>query len=189
MDGLFAPNITFGPGAVRAIRKVVNLPLDCHLMISEPVRYCEKFLEAGGDYITVHAETLNGQELKEISDSVKKHRKQLGVAFKPETPLSSLGLVGMDVSLITIMSVNPGFSGQKFMPEVLPKILEAQSGRFVDTSDVDIEVDGGVGKENVRELVEMGASVLVTGSSVLGQPDPKRAIEELRGIIDNGARN
>ena len=186
MDGLFAPNLTFGPRAVKAIRKVVEIPLDCHLMISDPETFLEKFLDAGGDYITVHAETLNEEKLGILSDTVRKFGRRLGVAFKPSTPLSVVDLLHSSVSLVTIMTVNPGFSGQKFMPEVVPKINQAS--RLFKNSRVEIEVDGGVDSRNAKLLEENGATVLVAGNSVFGQKDPKIALEELKRIVDNGAR-
>jgi ribulose-phosphate 3-epimerase len=182
MDGVFAPNLTFGPGAVKAIRKSTRLPLDCHLMISRPEMYVDKFLESGGDFITVHAEVLNEGNLSEIESSVKKAGAKLGVAFKPSTPVSSLDLTQAKVSLVTVMTVNPGFSGQKFMPEVIPKVKEA-SALFAG-KQVEIEVDGGVDLSNARTLRDNGATVLVAGNSVFGQSDPEQALKELKKAVE-----
>ena len=143
MDGVFAPNLTFGPAAVKAIRNSCKIPLDCHLMISNPELFCERFLQAGGDIMTVHAETLTPESLVRIEKKVKDYNAKLGVAFKPATDLSSIDLSGRDISLITVMTVNPGFSGQKFMPEVLPKVEKARE-LFPNKSETEIEVDGGV---------------------------------------------
>ena len=181
MDGSFAPNLTFGPGAVGAIRKVTTIPLDCHLMLNEPVRYVERFLKAGADVVTVHAEALRPESFDEIQRIVRAHGKSLGIAFKPSTTLNSLDLESSDVGVVTVMTVNPGFSGQKFMADIVPKVREASdlfSGRGVE-----IEVDGGVDSGNARMLCEMGATVLVAGNSILGRSQPELAYRELRDVI------
>ena len=185
MDGRFAPNLTFGPGLVKALRKAVKIPLDCHLMLETPEKYVERFLEAGADYITIHAEAVTPGTLEEIESSVGKSGRKLGVAFKPATPLSSLDLSERIVSLVTIMTVNPGFSGQKFIMEVLPKISEAStlfSGRGVE-----VEVDGGVDLENAKLVYESGGTVLVAGNSVFGTKDPELAIKELKKTVGTSA--
>ncbi len=180
MDGEFAPNLTFGPGAVKAIRNAVKIPLDCHLMINRPERFVETFAEAGGDYITVHVETVTEESLRTIERLISKNDKKLGVAFKPSTELSCLQLSEIDVSLVTIMTVNPGFSGQKFMPEVLYKIDEAK--RSFRSRGTEIEVDGGIDLSNSRSVCERGATVLVAGNSIFGQLDQKKAFEDLKKI-------
>jgi ribulose-phosphate 3-epimerase len=182
MDGDFAPNLTFGPGAVKAIRKSTRLPLDCHLMLAHPEMFVNRFLDSGGDIITVHAEALNDTRLSEIETSVKKFGAKLGVAFKPSTPLSSLDLSKHAISLVTIMTVNPGFSGQKFMPEVIPKVKEAS--QLYSEMKADIEVDGGVDISNAKMLCDNGATVLVAGNSVFGQPDPEHALKELKKAVE-----
>jgi ribulose-phosphate 3-epimerase len=184
MDAHFAPNLTFGPGTVKSIRKATRLTLDCHLMIFDPEKYVERFLEAGGDIITVHAEAVTPQTLGMIEDSVKKFGKRLGVAFKPATRLDALDISNANVSLVTVMTVNPGFSGQKLMHEVVPKVREAAE-KF-EGRGIEIEVDGGVDVTNARLLVEQGATVLVAGNSILGQPDPELAIAALRKSIGDG---
>lgn len=188
MDGHFAPNLTFGPGMVKAIRKKVSLPLDCHLMLSEPEKYVGPFLESGADYVTVHAEALTPSSLKEVQDTVRRHGGKLGVAFKPATPLARLDLAGVDYSMILVMSVNPGFSGQKFMPEIVPKVREASSSGGIGAGrHVEIEVDGGVDSSNAKLLVQNGATVLVAGSSIFGQSDQQAAFRELREIVGPGS--
>ncbi|HZW58086.1 MAG TPA: ribulose-phosphate 3-epimerase [Nitrososphaerales archaeon] len=181
MDGSFAPNLTFGPGAVRAIRKVTKIPLDCHLMLSEPARYAERFLEAGADIVTVHAEAITPETMDKIEATVKRHGKRLGVAFKPATDLKSFNLSDRDISVVIVMTVNPGFSGQKFMAEIVPKVKEASD--LFKGRGVEIEVDGGVDTGNARILCERGATVLVAGNSVLGQREPDLAFKELRNAI------
>ncbi len=183
MDGSFAPNLTFGPGAVRAIRKATTIPLDCHLMIWEPIKYVERFLEAGADIVTVHAEAVDSSALGEIGRIVEKHRRRLGVAFKPATALDSLDLNGRRVSVVIVMTVNPGFSGQKFMSEIVPKVKQASE--MFRASGIEIEVDGGVDSSNSRLLASEGATVLVAGNSVFGNPDPRLALLELKETIGN----
>lgn len=176
MDGSFAPNLTFGPAAVKSIRKVTKLPLDCHLMIWEPARYVEKFLDAGADIVTVHVEAVDANSLASIEKTVTGRGKKLGVAIKPATPLNSLDLSGRNISVIIVMTVNPGFSGQKFMADLVPKVKQA-SQMF---PNVEIEVDGGVDATNAGILAESGATVLVAGNSVFGHPDPQKALLELK---------
>jgi ribulose-phosphate 3-epimerase len=182
MDGMFAPNLTFGPAAVKAISKSSKLPLDCHLMISNPESLIERFLMAGGNFMTVHAETVNADSLDRIAKKTKEYGAKLGIAFKPSTSIDSIDLTSVDVSLVTVMTVNPGFSGQKFMPEVLPKLSQARS-RFPDRIKTEIEVDGGVDASNARSIVEKGASVLVAGNSVFGQSDPESALKTLKQTV------
>lgn len=184
MDGVFAPNLTFGPAIVKAIRKASKLPLDCHLMVSNPELLLERFLQAGGDIMTVHAETVNSESLDRIQKVVKNYNAKLGVAFKPATQLDSISLSESDVSLITVMTVNPGFSGQKFMPEVLAKVNEARN-EFPDRDKTEIEVDGGVDPSNAKAIASRGASVLVAGNSVYGQSNPELALKTLKNIVSS----
>ena len=182
MDGMFAPNLTFGPSAVKAIKKASGLLLDCHLMISNPEILLERFLQAGGDIMTVHAETVSPESMNRIEKKIRDYDAKLGVAFKPATALESIDLSSHNISLVTVMTVNPGFSGQKFMPEVLPKLDEARK-KFPDRSRTEIEVDGGVDQSNARSIAERGASVLVAGSSVFGQSNPELALRELKKLV------
>ncbi|MGI0078237.1 MAG: ribulose-phosphate 3-epimerase [Nitrososphaerales archaeon] len=181
MDGKFAPNFTFGPGMVKALRKAVKIPLDCHLMLEAPDKYVNRFLEAGADYVTVHAEAVNARTLDAIESAVKESGSKLGVAFKPDTRLSSLNLKEREISLITVMTVNPGFSGQKFIMKVLPKISEASS--MFSSRGIEVEVDGGVDLGNAKLVYESGGTVLVAGNSVFGAKDPEIAIRELKKAV------
>jgi ribulose-phosphate 3-epimerase len=181
MDGIFAPNLTFGPAAVKAINKAATIPLDCHLMLQHPENFSEKFLESGADVLTVHAEAVNAETLSKIEREVKKHSAKLGIAFKPATSLSHIDLSGHDISLVIVMTVNPGFSGQKFMSEVVPKIREA-SGLF-GKGQIEIEVDGGVEQSNAKMISDNGATVLVAGNSVFGQSNPEFALKELKRAV------
>jgi len=174
MDGHFVPNLTIGPVVVKAIRKVTKLPLDVHLMIEYPEKYVGAFADAGADSITVHVEACNGN-LSQLLDEIGSRKVRRGVSLKPATPLSAIERDLDRLDLVLLMTVNPGFGGQAFMPEVLPKIRDLR-GRWTG----DIEVDGGINKETAPEVVRAGANVLVAGTAVFGKPDAKRAIEDLR---------
>jgi len=174
MDGHFVPNITVGPFIVKAIRKLTRLPLDAHLMIENPERYVKDFAEAGANHITVHAEACPGN-LGQVMDLVRSCLVTCGVSLKPETPLALIKNYLKDLDMVLLMTVNPGFGGQAFMREVLPKIKELR-GLY----DKDIEVDGGINKDTSKEAVGAGANVLVAGSAIFGRPDVKRAVEDLR---------
>ena len=181
MDGVFAPNLTFGPAAVKSINKVTDLPLDCHLMLQHPEDFSQRFLESGADYLTVHSEVVTEQTLSKIEREVKQHSAKLGIAFKPATSLLSIDLSSHEISLVNVMTVNPGFSGQKFMSEVVPKIREASN--LFGKRHVEIVVDGGVELSNEKMVSENGATVLVAGNSVFGQKDPGKALKELRRSV------
>lgn len=181
IDGHFAPNITFGPGTVKALRKRSKLMFDTHLMIERPQLYVEKFLDAGSDLVTPHVEALNAGTFDEISSMVRKRGKSLGLAIKPATALPDWAVDRLDrLSAIIVMTVNPGFSGQTMDMSVMPKL--AALGKLVsrEGTRTDIEVDGGVEPENVHEVVRRGANVLVAGAGVYSKPDPVRAIGILR---------
>ena len=174
MDGHFVPNITVGPFIVKAIRKITSLPLDTHLMIEHPEQYVDSFADAGSDSITVHAEACRGN-LEEVIQKIRARKLRCGVSLKPATPLSEIEkyLNGMD--MVLLMTVNPGFGGQAFMREVLPKISALRKN-----FEKDIQVDGGINKETGRETVSAGANVLVAGTAIFGKTDVKQAIEDLR---------
>jgi len=180
MDGHFVPNITFGPGVVQAVRQVTRLPLDVHLMIEKPERYVDAFAAAGADLITVHAEAC--VHLHRTIQAVKATGRRVGVALNPHTPLDVLRYVLDDVDLVLLMTVNPGFGGQSFIPAVVPKIRKLDrwlrgTGR---REQVYIEVDGGINVETARVVKAAGADVLVAGSAVFGAPDPGAALRALR---------
>ena len=174
MDGHFVPNITVGPFIVKAIRRITKLPLDAHLMIEKPEKYIESFVEAGADHITIHAEACYGN-LAECIEIIHSHAITCGVSLKPATPLARIEDHLKDLDLVLLMTVNPGFGGQAFMPEVLAKVRDLRS-RF----DRDIEVDGGINKETAKEAVKAGANVLVAGTAIFGKEDAKKAIQDLR---------
>ena len=178
MDGRFVPNITIGPVVVRAVRKATKLPIDVHLMIVEPERYVEEFASAGADIISVHVEP--SYHLARTLQQIRSLGKKAGVVLNPHTPPEAVTYVLENVDLVLVMSVNPGFGGQAFMPEVLPKLQAIR--KMIDTRglDVALEVDGGVAPGTARRVVEAGARVLVAGSAVYGHPDYAAAIAALR---------
>lgn len=178
MDGRFVPNITLGPGVVKAIRRATALPVDVHLMIVEPENYVEQFAEAGADVISVHIEA--SVHLQRTLAEIRRLGKRAGVVLNPHTPEEHLRYVLGDVDLILVMSVNPGFGGQAFLPQVLPKLAGLR--RMIDDAglDVDLEVDGGVSPETAGQVVEAGARVLVAGSAVFGETDRAAAIAAIR---------
>lgn len=174
MDGHFVPNITIGPFIVKAIRKVTKLPLDAHLMIDHPERYVKDFAQAGADHITVHAEACE-KNLGETLKLIHSLGVTAGVSLKPASPLKLIEPFLKDIDMVLLMTVNPGFGGQSFMPEVMPKVRELRA-----KYSKDIEVDGGINKDTCREAVGAGANVLVAGTAVFGKADVKQAIEDLR---------
>lgn len=179
MDGQFVPNITFGPGTVSALRTVTDVPLDVHLMIADPDRYLADFAAAGADIITVHAEAC--LHLHRTLQRIRELGVKAGVAYNPASPLDSLALVAEQVDLVLVMSVNPGFGGQKFIPGALAKLRTAAHMLRESGCNAEIEVDGGVNSENAPLAIAAGATVLVAGTAVFGASDPAAAIKALRG--------
>ena len=180
MDGHFVPAITIGPLVVKAARKVTKLPLDVHLMITEPDRYIEEFAEAGADWITVHAEACI--HLHRTLTAIRKLGKKAGVVLNPATPLSALEYVLEEVDLVMLMSVNPGFGGQKFIYQSVPKIRELKTMCIERNLNPFIEIDGGIGLQNAEAVIKAGADVLVAGSSVFKSDDPIDTISRLKEI-------
>ena len=179
MDGHFVPNITIGPLIVEAIRPVTKLPLDVHLMIENPDRYIEAFAKAGADYITVHVEAC--RHLHRTIQSIKSFGIKAGVVLNPATPVETIQHIIGDIDMVLLMSVNPGFGGQRFIPEVLPKIKKVKALAEQKGVDIEIEIDGGVNPETAKDCIEAGATVLVAGSAVYNQPDYAKAISLIRG--------
>jgi ribulose-phosphate 3-epimerase len=175
MDGHFVPNITVGPFIVKAIRRLTRLPLDTHLMIENPEKYIAQFVEAGSDGITVHVEACSGR-LDEVIQLIRSRKVQCGLSLKPATPLAQIEEFLTKIDLVLVMTVNPGFGGQSFMPEVLPKIEKLRK-KFSG----DIEVDGGINGKTAPEVIRAGANVLVAGTAIFGREDVREAMTELRG--------
>ncbi|WP_099363048.1 ribulose-phosphate 3-epimerase [Fredinandcohnia onubensis] len=180
MDGHFVPNITIGPLIVEAIRPITKLPLDVHLMIENPDQYISAFANAGADIITVHVEAC--PHLHRTIQLIKSHGVKAGVVLNPATPVDTIKHIIEDIDLVLLMTVNPGFGGQKFIHSVLPKIEEVARMVKEKNLNVEIEVDGGVNEETARLCVEAGANVLVAGSAVYNQVDRKAAIEKIRNM-------
>ena len=176
MDGHFVPNITFGPPVVRAIKSVADVPLDVHLMIENPDDYVEDFISAGADILTVHVETCT--HLNRTLNRIRELGVRSAVALNPSTPLETIEYAVDDIDMVLVMSVNPGFSGQKFIPQMLKKISHA---RKLVGKDIDVQVDGGITAENAGDVISAGANILVSGSSVFSAPDYAKAIAALRG--------
>jgi len=179
MDGHFVPNITIGPLVVEAVRPVTTLPLDVHLMIEQPDRYIPAFAKAGADYLSVHVEAC--PHLHRTIHFIKEHGVKAGVVLNPHTPVSMIEHVLDDVDLVLLMTVNPGFGGQKFIPSVLPKITRVAQLVKERNLQMEIEVDGGVNAQTARLCIEAGANVLVAGSAVYGATDRAAAIRAIRG--------
>lgn len=175
MDGHFVPNITIGPVVVKHIRKVTKLPLDVHLMIEEPENFIDAFISSGSDMITVHIEAITSLKLEAIASRLKAKGIKLGIALNPSTPLAKLNNALSSVDFVLVMSVNPGFGGQKFMPLVIPKIKKLK-----EAFGGDISVDGGLNDIIASQLIKAGANILVAGSYIFGATDKKRAIERMK---------
>ncbi len=177
MDGHFVPNITIGPPVVKSLRKVTELPLDCHLMIENPDQYIRDFIEAGADWISVHQEAC--RHLNRTLQHVKESGAQAGVVINPATPIETLVEVLDIVDYVLVMSVNPGFGGQKFIPGAVHKIRRLSEMRASRRLQFRIEVDGGIGLDTVAEVVRAGAEILVAGNAVFGKGDPKVNAQKL----------
>ncbi|MBD7936767.1 MULTISPECIES: ribulose-phosphate 3-epimerase [Cytobacillus] len=178
MDGHFVPNITIGPLIVEAIRPITNLPLDVHLMIENPDQYIPSFASAGADIITVHAEAC--KHLHRTIHLIKSLGVKAGVVINPATPVEAIKHVITDVDMVLLMTVNPGFGGQSFIENVLPKIAEVKEWSKTCNPSLEIEVDGGVNEETAKRCIAAGANVLVAGSAVYNKQDRKEAIARLR---------
>lgn len=180
MDGQFVPNISYGMSIIKQISKVAKKPLDVHLMIEKPERYLKDFRDAGAEWITVHYEAC--PHLHSVVQQIKALGAKAGVALNPHTPVSVLEDIIEDLDLVLIMSVNPGFGGQKFIYQAIPKIRKVKELITITNSKALIEVDGGVGLQNAEKILDAGANVLVAGSSVFKAADPAKAIEQLKDI-------
>ncbi|MCM8796782.1 MAG: ribulose-phosphate 3-epimerase [Candidatus Omnitrophica bacterium] len=175
MDGHFVPNITIGPLVVGHIRKVTSLPLDVHLMIEDPQKYLKPFIAAGSDMITVHIETVSLAQIKRINRILRTRRMKFGISLNPATPISKIRPLLGFIDFILVMSVYPGFAGQKFIPKAVSKIRKLRS-----VFSRDIAVDGGINEQSAGKAVQAGANILVSGSYIFGAKDRKKAIERIR---------
>lgn len=184
MDGMFVPNLTIGMPVVRALRRRTALPLDVHLMIVDPGRYVDAFVEAGADMLTVHAEAC--LHLHRVVQTIHAAGIRAGVSLNPATPLSAVEEILSEVDLVLLMSVNPGFGGQKYIESVTPKIRALRAMMDARGIQAHIQVDGGLSAANVRTVVEAGANALVIGNSVYGAKDPVAALRSIRSATSAG---
>jgi ribulose-phosphate 3-epimerase len=182
MDGHFVPNITMGPPVVASIRKVTTLPLDVHLMIEDPDAYVQAFADAGADWISVHVEAC--RHLDRTLQLIRSCGAKPGVVLNPATSLSTLDETLRLVDYVLVMTVNPGFGGQRFLPYTLEKVQRLRKVVQHKGLSAKIEVDGGIGLENVPDLVRSGADILVVGSQIFGAPDPAEAVRKLKALAE-----
>lgn len=180
MDGVFVPNISFGFPIIEALKKVAEKPLDVHIMITNPDRYIEQFAKSGADILTVHYEACT--HLHRTIAAIKEAGMKAGVALNPHTPVNVLENVIADLDLVLIMSVNPGFGGQKFIPQAIEKVRQTKAMIKASGSSALVEVDGGVNTATGAELVAAGADALVAGSFVFNNPDPTAVIASLKAL-------
>jgi ribulose-phosphate 3-epimerase len=180
MDGVFVPNISYGTPIIKAVKKYAKKPLDVHLMIVDPDRYVEDFKKAGADILTVHYEAC--KHLHRTVQNIKLNGMKAGVSLNPHTPVYLLKDIIADLDLVLIMSVNPGFGGQKFIPNALNKVKELKQLIVDSKSNVLIEVDGGVDISNAKELINAGCDVLVAGSFIFGAEDQIETIKKLKNL-------
>jgi len=178
MDGRFVPNLTIGPVVVEAVRRATRLPLDVHLMIVEPEKYIDDFVKAGASIVTVHVETC--PHLHRTLDQIRQAGAKPSVVLNPSTPLSTLEHVLGEVTQVLVMSVNPGFGGQKFIPETVNKVRRLKGMLDERKLQVDIEVDGGINAATAKQVAAVGANVLVAGNAVFNEKDYRAAIAALR---------
>ncbi|MCB2307992.1 ribulose-phosphate 3-epimerase [Clostridium estertheticum] len=181
MDGMFVPNISFGTPIIKSIRKLTRLPFDVHLMIEEPSRYVEEFVHAGADIITVHYET--DRHIDRTINYIKSFGVKVGVALNPATPVALIKHLISNVDMILIMTVNPGFGGQKFIGYCLDKVKEVKELANIYNKDIMIQVDGGIDESNIHGVVSSGANVIVAGSAVFKNDDIEKNIKKLRAGI------
>jgi len=178
MDGHFVPNITIGPPVVAAINKVASIPLDVHLMIENPGDYVDDFIKAGADYLTVHVEAA--PHLHRVLQQIQAQGVKAGVSLNPHTPVSSIENVLDVLDMVLIMSVNPGFGGQSFIPQALNKVKQVkQMLKEHGKEHIEIEIDGGVKLDNIKDIADAGVDVFVSGSGIFKAEDPKDMIQEM----------
>jgi len=181
MDGHFVPNITMGPPVIKSIRACTNMFLDVHLMIDKPERYIESFAKAGADLITFHVEAT--PHAHRVLQYIHAQGCKAGIVLNPGTPLSTIEYLLPDLDLVLLMSVNPGFGGQSFIPQVKDKVMELRSKANALGLDIEIQIDGGVNKNNILELRDAGADVFVMGSAIFNTEDPEQTTKDVRALL------
>jgi ribulose-phosphate 3-epimerase len=185
MDGHFVPNITIGVPVVRSLKRIATVPLDVHLMIEEPDRYIDAFVEAGAAMISVHVEVL--PHLHRTVHAIQALGAKAGVVLNPATPVAALTEIATDVDYVLVMSVNPGFGGQTFIPRSESKVREVRALLDRAGNRAPVEIDGGIDQHNVARVVAAGASIIVAGSAIFHSPDPERATRELKAAANAAA--
>ncbi len=181
MDGIYVPNITFGAPVIKKIRKTTKLPFDVHLMVDRPERFIDDFADAGSDIITVHPEA--SIHLHRTLQAIREKGVKAGVSLNPSTPLNVLEYIMDDVDLILIMSVNPGFGGQSYIPAMTEKIKNLRNMILRSGNDIILEVDGGIKLDNAKEIIDAGADLIVVGSGIFNAQDVEKRIGEFKEII------
>src|SRR5487761_2499087 len=181
MDGRFVPNLTWGPKIVGDLRRVSSLPFDCHLMIVEPERYVDEFIEAGADTVTFHLEAT--PHAQRLLAHIRSRKIRAGISITPQTPVAMLVDIIEDCDLVLIMSVNPGFGGQSFLPRSMAKLREARALIDARNPVCILEVDGGVNAKNLRDIVATGVDAVVMGSAIFGTPDPAATVRDMRSLL------
>jgi len=182
MDGVFVQNISFGFPVLESVRSITDKTLDIHLMINSPSRYISRFVDAGGDIITFHVESETPERLRETIIDINKHGKKAGLSLKPETPASAVYPYIELLDMVLVMTVEPGYGGQEFIPEMLPKVTELRTMIDKVKPDCELEVDGGINLETAKLCVNAGATVLVAGIDVFNTEDRAAHIEQLRSL-------
>lgn len=183
MDGHFVPNITFGAPVIKAVRSYTTVPFDVHLMISEPLKYIDDFADAGADIITFHVESQS--DIQQTIEKIKENAKKPGLVIKPNTPASSVFPYLKDLYMVLVMTVEPGFGGQSFMEDMLPKVQEIKKQASLVNPQLLIEVDGGISETTIDKAAKAGVDICVAGTAVFKAEDTKQAIENLKNIADN----
>lgn len=183
MDGHFVPNITLGPVIIEAIREVANIPLDVHLMIDDPDFYVNAFIDAGSDYLTIHAEST--PHLHRVVQKIKARGVKAGVSLNPHTPISVLENILDDIDLVLIMSVNPGFGGQSFIPNTIKKLQQLQIMLKENNAEhIEVEVDGGIKIDNIKEVADAGCDIFVSGSGIFKAENPKQMVADMIKVLN-----
>ena len=189
MDGRFVPNITFGPVVIEAVRRATTLPLNVHLMVVEPELMLEDFIGAGADHVIVQAEPSSTIHLHRLLSRIRERGKKAGVALNPATSPADIEYVLQLCDMVLVMTVNPGFGGQQFLPEILPKIRAVRAMAAARGLDPHIEIDGGINAKTIRAACEAGADAVVAGSAIFSAPDYGAAMERLRAAAEQAGSN
>lgn len=183
MDGAFVPNITFGAPVIKAVRSLTEVPFDVHLMIDNPYNYIDDFVNAGADIITFHVEAKS--DIKATIDKINNANVKAGLVIKPNTPASAVFPYLKDIYMVLIMTVEPGFGGQSFMADMMPKVAEIKAEAEKQGTEIIIEADGGINDKTIAQCAKAGIDICVSGTGVFKADDPKKAIENLKALSDN----